>query len=46
MGSANRIAFAEHLEPALIQPNIDAAAKYHVLKAPFAASQLISNVVA
>ena len=46
VGSANRIAFAEHLEPALIQPNIDAAAKYHVLKAPFAASQLISNVVA
>ena len=46
VGAANRIAFAEHLDPALIQPNIDVAAKYGVLKASFPASKIISSVVA
>lgn len=42
VGNANRIAYGERLDPALIQPCIDVAAKYGVLKAPFPASQLIA----
>ena len=45
VGSANRVVYAERLDPAQIQPNIDAAAKYKLLKAPFPASELISKVV-
>jgi NitT/TauT family transport system substrate-binding protein len=44
VGSANRIVFADHLDPALIQPNIDIAAKYGVLKASFPAAKIISSV--
>lgn len=43
VGNANRIAYGERLDPALIQPCIDVAAKYGVLKAPFPASQLIAQ---
>jgi NitT/TauT family transport system substrate-binding protein len=42
VGNANRIAYGERLDPALIQPCIDVAAKYGVLKAPFPAAQLIA----
>jgi NitT/TauT family transport system substrate-binding protein len=44
VGAANRISFADHLDPALIQPNIDVAAKYGVLKASFPAAKIISSV--
>jgi NitT/TauT family transport system substrate-binding protein len=44
VGNANRIIYGERLDPAMIQPCIDVAAKYGVLKAPFPASQIISNV--
>ena len=44
VGNANRIAYGERLDPALIQPCIDVAAKYGVLKASFPAAQIISNV--
>jgi NitT/TauT family transport system substrate-binding protein len=43
VGSANRIAFGDRLDPALIQPNIDVAAKYGLLKASFPATKLISS---
>jgi NitT/TauT family transport system substrate-binding protein len=43
VGSANRIAFGERLDAALIQPNIDVAAKYGLLKADFPAAKMISN---
>ena len=36
-----RVPFAETAEPEQIQPVIDAAAKYGVLKAPFPASELL-----
>jgi NitT/TauT family transport system substrate-binding protein len=42
VGNANRIAYGERLDPALIQPCIDVAAKYGVLKASFPAAQLIA----
>jgi ABC-type nitrate/sulfonate/bicarbonate transport system substrate-binding protein len=44
VGNANRILYGERLDPALIQPCIDVAAKYGVLKAAFPAAQIISNV--
>jgi NitT/TauT family transport system substrate-binding protein len=44
VGAANRVIFAERLDPALIQPNIDAAAKYGVLKTAFPAAEIISSV--
>jgi len=46
VGAANRIVYAERLDPALIQPDIDVAAKYKILKASFPASAMISSVVA
>jgi NitT/TauT family transport system substrate-binding protein len=46
VGQANRVAYAERVDPALIQPQIDAAAKYKVLAAVFPASTMISSVVA
>lgn len=42
VGNANRVAYGERLDPALIQPCIDVAAKYGVLKASFPAAQIIS----
>jgi NitT/TauT family transport system substrate-binding protein len=42
VGNANRIVYAERLDPALIQPSIDTAAKYGLVKAAFPASKLIS----
>lgn len=44
VGNANRVAYAERLDPALIQPSIDVAAKYKILQASFPASQIIANV--
>ncbi|HXP92052.1 MAG TPA: ABC transporter substrate-binding protein [Candidatus Binatia bacterium] len=44
VGSANRIAFADKLDPAQIQPQIDTAARYKVLKTAFSASDLIAAV--
>ncbi len=44
VGASNRVAYAERLDPALIQPQIDVAAKYNVLKASFPASAMISSV--
>jgi NitT/TauT family transport system substrate-binding protein len=44
VGNANRILYGERLDPALIQPCIDVAAKYGVLKAAFPAAQIVSNV--
>jgi NitT/TauT family transport system substrate-binding protein len=42
MGPENtRILYADTLEPALIQPVIDASAKFKVLKAPFPAAEFI-----
>jgi NitT/TauT family transport system substrate-binding protein len=46
VGTANRVTFGERLDPALIQPNIDAAVKYGVLKTSFPAAKIISSVVA
>ena len=37
--------FAERLDPALIQPIIDAAAKYGVITAPFRAADIISDPI-
>ena len=44
VGKANRIAFAERLDPAQIQPQIDMAARYKVINTPFAARELIATV--
>jgi ABC-type nitrate/sulfonate/bicarbonate transport system substrate-binding protein len=44
VGSANRIAFADKLDPAWIQPQIDMAARYKVLKASFPAADLIATL--
>ena len=41
VGNANRVVYGERLDPALIQPCIDVAAKYGALKASFPAAQLI-----
>ena len=45
VGAANRVAYAERLDPALIQPSIDTAAKYGILKASFPAAKMISTLV-
>ena len=42
VGNANRVVYGERLDPVLIQPCIDVAAKYGVLKASFPAAQIIS----
>jgi hypothetical protein len=39
-----RTTYGDHLTPELIQPNIDVAVKYGVLKASFPVSEMISNV--
>jgi NitT/TauT family transport system substrate-binding protein len=44
VGNANRIIYGERLDASMIQPCIDVAAKYGVLKAGFPAAQIISNV--
>lgn len=44
VGSSNRIKYAERLEASLVQPQIDVAAKYQLLKATFPASAMISDV--
>jgi NitT/TauT family transport system substrate-binding protein len=44
VGNANRIIYGERLDPSMIQPCIDVAAKYGVLKAGFPATQIISTV--
>src|SRR5579875_2950650 len=44
VGRANRIAFAEKIDPAQIQPQIDVAAKYKVLRSAFPAEELIAAV--
>ena len=44
VGTANRIIYALRLDPAQVQPQIDVAAKYHLLKASFPAKALISTV--
>lgn len=46
VGAANRVTFGERLDPALIQPDIDVAAKYGVLKTAFPAAKIISGAVA
>lgn len=46
VGSANRIAFADRLDPAQIQPQIDTAARYKVIKASFPASEMIATLPA
>jgi NitT/TauT family transport system substrate-binding protein len=38
-----RILFAEYLTPGLVQPLIDAAARYKVIEGPFPAQELISS---
>jgi NitT/TauT family transport system substrate-binding protein len=38
-----RVTYGDHLTPELIQPNIDLAAKYGVIKAAFPASDFISS---
>jgi len=43
VGNANRIAFADKLDPAQIQPQIDTAARYKVIKTAFPASELIAQ---
>jgi NitT/TauT family transport system substrate-binding protein len=43
VGNANRIVYAERLDPALIQPSIDTAAKYGLVKSTFPAAKLIST---
>jgi len=42
--SFTRVTYADHLTPALIQPNIDVCAKYGVIKSVFPASDFISGV--
>jgi NitT/TauT family transport system substrate-binding protein len=39
----SRVIYAERLEPAAMQPVIDAAAKYGAIKAPFPAAELIAR---
>jgi hypothetical protein len=41
VGNAARVVYAEELDPRAIQPQIDAAARYHLLKASFPAKTLI-----
>jgi NitT/TauT family transport system substrate-binding protein len=44
IGRMHRGNFAEHLDPALIQPVIDAAAKYGVISARFSAADLMKDM--
>jgi NitT/TauT family transport system substrate-binding protein len=41
VGNAVRVAYAQGLDPRAVQPQIDAAARYHLLKATFPAKNLI-----
>ena len=41
VGNAVRVVYAEDLNPRAVQPQIDAAARYHLLKASFPAKTLI-----
>lgn len=41
VGNAVRVVYAEGLDPRAVQPQIDAAARYHLLKAAFPAKSLI-----
>jgi NitT/TauT family transport system substrate-binding protein len=43
IGEFTRVTYGDHLSPDLIQPNIDVAAKYGVIKAAFPAADLIST---
>jgi NitT/TauT family transport system substrate-binding protein len=43
--SMQRAVYGETLDPAMIQPQIDAAAEYGVIEEPFDATELISEVV-
>jgi NitT/TauT family transport system substrate-binding protein len=43
IGEFQRATYGDHLTPELIQPNIDVAAKYGVIKATFPAAELISS---
>jgi NitT/TauT family transport system substrate-binding protein len=43
IGEFTRVTYGDRLTPELIQPNIDVAVKYGVIKAAFPASDLISN---
>jgi len=45
INTLTRATYGDRLTPELIQPNIDVAAKYGVIKAPFPASDLISASV-
>lgn len=44
VGRANRVVYDESLDPALVQPQIDVAARYKVLKAAFPASEMIASL--
>jgi ABC-type nitrate/sulfonate/bicarbonate transport system substrate-binding protein len=41
VGNAIRVVYAEDLDPRAVQPQIDAAARYHLLKSAFPAKSLI-----
>jgi NitT/TauT family transport system substrate-binding protein len=41
VGNAQRVVYAQDLDPRAVQPQIDIAARYHLLKAPFPAKALI-----
>ena len=45
VGASNRVVYAERLDPLLIQPQIDAGAKYKVLRSSFPAASMISSAV-
>jgi hypothetical protein len=38
-----RVLFGERVDPSAVQPLIDVAARYGVLKAPFPASEIIAR---
>ncbi len=43
INAITRVTYGDHLTAELIQPNIDLAAKYGVIKAAFPASSMISS---
>lgn len=45
VGTSNRVVYAERLDPVLIQPQLDAGAKYKVLRSPIAAASMVSSAV-
>ena len=45
IGEFTRVTYGDRLAPDLIQPNIDVAAKYGVIKAAFPAADILSNIV-